>query len=90
MGLRFAMKIVNQIARLPIIAKPPKDGDAKPGVENQYNNYVILVRTDQLTEKQNYGNVATQSHGSKVDRQRSPDCQRVYSRDDVGCHPCSF
>jgi len=32
---------------------------------------------DQLTEKQNYGNVVTQSHGSTVDWPGPPDCQRV-------------
>ena len=32
----------------------------------------------------------TQSHGSTVDRPGPPDCQRVNSRDDVSCHPCSI
>jgi len=27
----------------------------------------MLVKTDRLTEKQNQGNLATQSYGSKVD-----------------------
>ncbi len=32
----------------------------------------------------------TQSHGSKVGRQRSPDCQRVNSRDDSDAIPAHF
>jgi hypothetical protein len=32
-----------------------------------------LVKIDRLTEKQNQGNLMTQSYGSKVERQRLPD-----------------
>ncbi len=49
-------------ARLPIIANPSKDGDAKPGSTVTYG----VIKIDRPTEKQNYGNVVTQSHGSTV------------------------
>ena len=50
-------------ARLPIKAEPPKDGDAKP---ERLKSTQVMIRTDRLTERQNQGNLATQSHGSKV------------------------
>jgi hypothetical protein len=40
--------------------------------QSQVSKTRTSVKTDQLTEKQNQGNLATQSHGSKVDDQ---DCQ---------------
>jgi len=54
------------IARLPIIAKPNKNGGAKPGVESQYLSKYSIGRAGRLTERQTQGNLWAQSYGSKV------------------------
>jgi hypothetical protein len=73
-------------ARLPIKAKPPKDGDAESErLKSASTHVVLLIKTDRPSETQNQENLMTQSHGSKIttllcDHDRQAAEEQIFSQ----------